>query len=117
MAEARNKGHGDPQVMAEAIACLLLRNDVTQITVGVRERIELYELFPRGFGLTAFAVDATGEVCVTLHGEPSLEMLTTLGRQLDEGLRPELPPLITGRGQPGGTTGGNRAQRRRRSDG
>lgn len=88
------RGSGDEQTMMEAVACLILRGGVMQVTVDPAERSSLYERFPHGFGLVALSEGASGRLTVTVTGEEFSAGLTDVQREMDRGGTPSLPPYF-----------------------
>jgi hypothetical protein len=98
---------GDPELLIEALACLILRGDGDAVTIPVQERLRTYQTFRSGFALMVFDdIKATGALQVTIVGEQAIPMMHDLADDIGRGRVDTVPEMF--RPTPGGPTpGGN----------
>jgi uncharacterized protein (DUF1501 family) len=69
---------GDPELLIEALACLILRGDQDALTIDVEERRRHFKTYRDGFALMIYADRATGAIRLTIVGEQALPMMEQL---------------------------------------
>jgi hypothetical protein len=85
---------GDPNLLIEALACLILRGDGDSVTIDVEERRRHFQTYPQGFALMIYADRPTGAIKLTIVGEQALPMMEQLVEDVSAGRLDRVPEMF-----------------------